>query len=219
MVAETPVWFAVNGERRVVLSCSPGALDELALGYLLTESWIDDVAHVRRSEIHACGVSLDIDVERAAAAEALRMHQRTEGCGLRHFLDCVGPEPSRSAGPAPDAAPLLRELFGHTDGAAREGGVHGAAISDGSTLLHVRSDVARHCAVDRVIGAALSGGSDPSGCGLVLTARVSGAIAWKAVRARLGWIASRSIGTSLAHEICDRYGVTLVERAARRERA
>lgn len=217
MVQETPVSITVNGEPRIVLHCSPGAVDELASGHLLTEGWIDDVSDVRRREQHDAGISLDIDVERAAAAEALRKHQRTHGCGLRHFLDCETPV-ARVAAAAPDATPLLRQLFGRTDERARDGGVHGTAISDGTALLHVRTDVARHCAVDRVIGAALLDGTDMQRCGLVLTARVSGAIAWKAVRARLGWIASRSIGTSLAHEICSAYGVTLVERGARRER-
>lgn len=217
MVQETPVAIAVNGEPRIVLHCSPRALDELALGHLLTEGWIDDVADVRRRILHDAGIGIDIDVERAAAAEALRAHQRKHGCGVRHHLDCEQAV-AREVVATPDATPLLRELFRRTDETARDGGVHGTAIADGDALLHVRTDVARHCAVDRVIGAALLAGTDMHTCGLVLTARVSGAIAWKAVRARLGWIASRSIGTSLAHEICAAYGVTLVERAARRER-
>ncbi|HSJ10701.1 MAG TPA: formate dehydrogenase accessory sulfurtransferase FdhD, partial [Longimicrobiales bacterium] len=182
MVSETPAWLDVNGERRVVLSCSPGELHELAAGHLLTEGWIDDVADMLRCDVLHGGVSTDTAVERAAAAEALRTHQRVHGCGLRHHLDCVTPSHHEWRGaPASDTALLLRALFAETDEAARDGGVHGAAISDGASLLHVRADVARHCAVDRVIGAALLAGTDMTQCGLVLTARVSGAIAWKAV--------------------------------------
>jgi len=219
MVEEVPVRIAINGATRIVLACSPGSVTELARGHLLTEGWTDDVAHSQCNARDDRTADCTIDAARVADAEALRAHQRTHGCGLRHVLDCVPPPVVRTPAEAPDAAPLLRALFGRTDEAARDGGVHGVAISDGSRLLLVRTDVARHCAVDRVIGAALADGVDMERCGLVLTARVSGAIAWKAVRARLGWIASRSVGTSLAHEICTRYGVRLVERAARRERA
>jgi formate dehydrogenase assembly factor FdhD len=38
------------------------------------------------------------------------------------------------------------------------------------------------------------------------------------VRARLGWIASRSIATSLAHEIAAAHGMLLMERAGRAAR-
>jgi formate dehydrogenase assembly factor FdhD len=40
-------------------------------------------------------------------------------------------------------------------------------------------------------------------------------MAVKVARARIGWIASRSVATSLAQEICALTGITLYERAGR----
>ncbi|MGH7466198.1 MAG: formate dehydrogenase accessory sulfurtransferase FdhD, partial [Longimicrobiales bacterium] len=111
--------------------------------------------------------------------------------------------------------PLLRILFTAAEELAPGGGMHAAGLSDGTTLFATSTDVARHCAMDRAIGLGLHEHDDLAGAGIVCTARISGAMALKAVRARLGWIASRSIATSLAREIAGAYGVLLLERAGR----
>jgi FdhD protein len=208
---EAPCWIAVNGTRRIVLSCSPHEIGALAVGHLLAEAWIERAGDLHAWREVAGGVEVSMDAARIDAANALREHQVAKGCGLRHFLDCdVASLPRVSMKQPPrDPAALLRSLFQH----ASEGGVHAAAWSDGETLVHVTTDVARHCAVDRVIGLAALAGAHHGG--LVVSARVSGAMAVKAARAGIGWIASRSIATTLAQELCAAAGITLYERAAR----
>lgn len=215
---EQPVWIALNGVRRIVLSCSPHDLVPLALGHLIGEGWVRTRADVLTMNVEPAGTGMGVmvDVEPALpdVVEMMRRHQTLHGCGLRHVLDCdrnalaAVTRPTRPV----SAAPVLRLLFAAVDAQAPDGGVHGAAISDGESLLSVATDVARHCAVDRAIGTALHERPDLDGCGLVCTARVSGAMALKAARARLGWIASRSIATSLAREIAASCGMLLLER-------
>jgi FdhD protein len=222
---EQPVWIALNGVRRIVLSCSPHDIDALALGHLLSEGWIRRTADVRTSAIAEPagngnrGVFVEIDPEQIELAELVRRHQTLHGCGLRHLLDCDPFSVPPVAAPLlPIAAvQLLRSLFAAVDEHAPGGGIHGAALSDGTVLHGVTFDVARHCAVDRTIGLGLRELDDLAALGLVCTARISGAMALKAARARLGWIASRSIATSLAHEIAAAFGVLLVERAGRQQ--
>jgi formate dehydrogenase accessory protein FdhD len=152
-----------------------------------------------------------LDTMRVDNALALHAHQTSHGCGLRHFIDCdpaALPRISMDAAPR-DVPSLLRALLQLTS----DGGVHAAAWSDNVSLVHTTIDVARHCAVDRVIGLAALAGA--AGGGLVVSARVSGAMAVKVARARIGWIASRSVATSLAQEICALTGITLYERAGR----
>lgn len=218
--AEQIVSIALNGVRRVVMTCSPGDIDALALGHILAEGWIS-----RASDVHSLTVDeedaprrssalVEVDADLLQRTEMLRRHQTLHGCGLRHVLDCdrnaIAPVHAPEA--VVDAAVLLRALFAATDEAAPDGGVHAAALSDGAGLDPISVDVARHCAVDRAIGRGIRqhGGLDT--LGLVCSARISGAIALKAVRARLGWIASRSVATTLAHEIADAYGIRLLER-------
>lgn len=223
---EAPVWIAINGERRIMLTCTPTELPALAVGHLLTEGWISgagDVAGVRA--VHGPGSSRGVEVSvergRVEAADALRRHQLAHGCGIRHFLDCerqpatVRPAPSEQHTTWTNA---FRALFAAADRASPDGGVHAAALCDhDGELVHVAVDVARHCATDRVFGTMLLAEDHAAAMGLVLTSRVSGAIALKAVRAGVGWIASRSRGTPLAREIAAAAGLPLLERAARRE--
>ncbi|HEX6306950.1 MAG TPA: formate dehydrogenase accessory sulfurtransferase FdhD [Longimicrobiales bacterium] len=222
---EQPVSIAVNGVRRVVLSCSPHDADALALGHLVSEGWARSAADVRALALPEPGdgtrtVLAEVDPAQVELAEMVRRHQTLHGCGLRHVLDCDPAAITRtaSASAPPDAVPLLRSLFAAVDDAAPDGGVHGVALSDGGVLFAIAIDVARHCAVDRAIGLGLRERGDIAGCGLVATARISGAMALKAARVRLDWIASRSIATSLAHEIAAAFGLSLLERAGRAPR-
>ena len=221
---EQPVWIALNGVRRIVLSCSPHDIAALALGHLLAEGWIRSTADLEAlvvsDENGTRGVSAEIDPAQLDAAELVRRHQTLHGCGARHHLDCdpYALPPVHSPALPIDAVPLLRALFAAADERAPEGGVHAVGLSDGSDLFAVSTDVARHSAMDRAIGLGLRAHGDLSSFGAVCTARISGAMALKAVRARLGWIASRSIATSLAHEIAEAHGLLLMERAGKPQR-
>jgi FdhD protein len=230
-VDEAPVWIAVNGVRRVVLVCSPADPHALALGHLLTEGWIDAAMAVVRAEVRTgpgrcVGVDVDVDPAALMRADQLRRHQLANGCGLRHFLDCeplqgpglfaAGDRPV-GGGAAHDMTTLFRALFAAADEAAPAGGVHAAALTDGRDLVHTAVDVARHCAIDRVIGTAMRAGTPLGSHGLVATSRISGAMALKAVRAGVPWVASRSLATTLARELASAAGLPIHEQAARRE--
>jgi formate dehydrogenase accessory protein FdhD len=68
--------------------------------------------------------------------------------------------------------------------------------------------------VDRAIGAAWPS-VELARSGLVLSSRVSGAIALKAARAGVSFIASRSIPTTLAAQVCDCASLPIIARAGR----
>jgi FdhD protein len=223
-VDEAPVWIAINDVRRVVLTCSPADPYALGLGHLLSEGWIDRADRIRSITVEAgpggCrGVSVHIDPPAVAAAELLKQHQLAHGCGLRHFLDCVTMPRREAAEPATDVdlGAVFRSLFAAADTASPAGGVHAAALTDGTRLLHVAVDVARHCAVDRALGDALRCNTPIAEFGLVATSRISGAIALKAIRANVLWAASRSLATPLARELATAAGLTVHEQAARRQ--
>jgi FdhD protein len=225
---EAPFWIAVNGVRRVMLSCARGDAHALAVGHLVGEGWIggagDILGHaVEEGPGGSSGVSVIIAAELEQRAESLRAHQLLHGCGVRHHLDCGDPAPRvvpAAAGAGgdngidADLPSALRELFARADAVAR-GGVHAAAMCDAVGIAFAGVDVARHCAVDRVIGAAALGGAPRSAHGLVLTSRVSAAMVLKAARAGVPWIGSRSVATPLARLLAASTGVHIIEKAAR----
>lgn len=226
--AEASVWIGINGVRRGVLACSPHRLDALAIGHLAGEGCIrgiHDVIGVEPVEGPggARGVNVVIDDALARAAESLRRHRIEFGCGLRHELDCA-PESlrvRRRAGVRADAdlSESFRTLFGAAERASPSGGLHACALLHDAEIRFLDTDVARHSAVDRVLGLALQGGAELRELGLLLSARLSAAMALKAAVAGVGWIASRSVATSLAAEIVAAAQLPLVQRAVRRPSA
>jgi FdhD protein len=222
-VPETPIWVEVNGSRVAVWSCSPEHIRALAVGWLVAEGALAPGEELPDVELvddaGVLGARIRIAPEIAARMQAQRDHRRDHGCGLAYFVRCapetIAHDPVAGAPPQnADFPALFRELYASGEQYRETGGVHTAALSDGRSLLYRVEEVGRHNAVDKVIGMSLLDGRDPTGLGLVTTARISGDIALKAARARLGWIASRSVPTTLALEIANVAGITIVGRAA-----
>jgi len=221
-VPETPISIFVNGERVVIGSCSPDALDAFAIGRLSTEGYLASMTDVRAVTIqgndNARSVLVELPLPAAQAGEAERRHRSFNGCGVLHYLECASHllNKPRSLG-VPEFSQLTelyRKLFEAGEAHRDTGGMHSAALTDGERLLFVAHDVGRHNAVDKVIGAAIMSAAVPGSLGLLLTSRISGDIAVKAARAGLSWAASRSVPTTLALRIAVSANMPLVGRAA-----
>ena len=224
-VPEQVVGLRVNDVPVATWSCSPHALRALGAGRLLALGFIQGVEDVLGMEVHdgelRHTISARVPADRFAAAMDEREHRKSHGCGLHYLIECA---PKRLDGddgndrhrehPPLDAFPdLFRALFGESETRRSTGGHHTAALSDGHELLHLHEEVGRHNAADKAIGSALLEGLPLDQLGLVTTARISGEMAEKAARARLAWVASRSVPTTLAVEVARAAGVALIARA------
>lgn len=225
-VAEASFWLEINGRRIGSWTCSPGGLPELIAGWLLAQGYLDPLRRPPTLEVveddGILGVRATLPVEQVLQGDLERRHRREHGCGLLYFVRCA-PERIRrraSAPTPPDGTvlhPLFRSLFATSTRDRDLGGLHTAALTDGETILYQIDEVGRHNAVDKVIGRAILEGKDPAGLGLLITARISGEIALKAARARLGWVASRSVPTTLALDIARIAQLPLLARAIGKE--
>jgi FdhD protein len=221
-VEEVPVWLEVNGRPAVTWMCTPDLLEELAIGWLHGEGYIDGVDQVH---LRPCATDLgfwaDVPADRVAAVQAEgRRPVLASGCGaVSTFLAdpaTVDTKPAR--GPVPSLEQLralFKQLFAKGERYKDTGGIHAAALVDSaaSSLIAHAEDIGRHNAVDKSLGAALLARQPVEGLGLLVTGRISAELAFKAARAGLAYVATPSVPSTLAVEIARRSGMVLVGRA------
>ena len=232
-VPEEPVRLLVNDVPVGTWTASPRGLKALGAGRLMALGYVRGPGDVRGTRVVPAEESGDgihrievtIPKERMAVGAEERDHRSWHGCGLRYLLDCrpdLLPERDDPEAflPVPelDAFPeLFRELFDRSPARQTTGGHHTTALTDTQILVHLYEVIGRHNGADKAIGGALLAGDDLRGLGMLTTARISGQIAEKAVRAGVAWVASRSVPTTLAVEIARAAGMPLVARAAGKE--
>lgn len=231
LAVEEPMELRVNGRALVVTMRTPGADVELAHGFLLTEGLITAAADVLTARycksVDATGRNtynvLDVALARhvpAAATSLQRNFYASASCGVcgKASLEAVrtctvfppdGDQVMVSAetlAALPDRLRAAQRVFDTT------GGLHAAGLfaADGS-LLAAREDVGRHNAVDKVLGWAMLVGRVPAtGCVLVVSGRASFELVQKAAMAGVPLLAAVSAPSSLAVELAEQAGVTLV---------
>ena len=91
----------------------------------------------------------------------------------------------------------------------RTGGVHCAAVGDGSVLLCCE-DASRLNALDKAIGSALLRQMTLCDTFVVLTGRISFEILLKAATAKIALVTSLNIPSTLAVEAAEKFGITLI---------
>jgi len=215
---EVPVAFLYNDSAFAVMLASPTDLEDFALGFSLGEAVVGDPSEFRLVEcrrdrdsiaLHAAIPQPRFD----ALAERRRALSGRGGCGLcgQEWLtatDGTLPSVTRAA-PLPvawlyrglEALQAQQLLNGLT------GGVHAAAWVGQDDLL-LREDIGRHNAVDKLVGA-LAHGQRRNGL-LLVTSRASYEIVLKAARANIAVVAAISAPTSLAIDLAQRSGITLI---------
>ena len=220
-VEEVPVWLEVNGEPAVTWMCTPDQLPELVVGWCFGEGYIDSKADLltMRPCAKEPGFWVTVPAERYATVEGQeRRRVLASGCGaVTTILGSLSNVPRRAATPiAPDLTQtrvLFKELFARGERYKDTGGIHAAALTDGTTLLTHAEDIGRHNAVDKVLGARILAGARPDDLMLLVTGRISGELAFKAARARISVVATPSVPSSIAVEIARAAGMMLVGRA------
>jgi FdhD protein len=226
LAGEEPMEIRVNGEAVSVTMRTPGSDFELALGFCLTEGIVHDPAQVRAirycvgdeaQEYNVVDVHL---VDPTPVPASLRRNvYTTSSCGLcgTASIDAVRKVVPDVSGDGLRVPPdVLSELPERLRAAQRvfdrTGGLHAAAVftADGS-LVRLQEDVGRHNAVDKVIGWAATNRRLPlTGHVLMVSGRIAFEIAQKALIAGVPMVVAVSAPSSLAVELAESAGMTLV---------
>ncbi|MEV6244041.1 formate dehydrogenase accessory sulfurtransferase FdhD [Lentzea sp. NPDC051838] len=230
LAAEEPLELRVDGKALAVTMRTPGQDVELAHGFLLSEGVIgsaEDVSIARFCEGTGPDGMNTYNVLDIALAEGVpppdtgveRNFYTTSSCGVcgKAALDAVKLKTRYS--PALDDVRVTPEALTGFPDALRErqkvfestGGLHAAGLFVNGELLVVREDVGRHNAVDKVLGWAVLQNLVPlRGAVLMVSGRASFELVQKAAMAGIPVLAAVSAPSSLAVELAEEQGMTLV---------
>lgn len=236
LVLEEPLVIEViaAGHTDSVLTMrTPGADEDLALGFLLSEgvlTHVDDVLAVEPVPRAAPESPYPVDVvrvrlrpdrtpgplerERLSRAHALRA-----SCGLCGRASPQGLTAGLRPLPAAQPRTTLASLTAMSEAMRREqavfsetGGSHAAGVFDACTgePWAVHEDVGRHNALDKALGRCARDRRDLARAAIVLSGRGGFELVLKALRLGVPVVASVSAPSSLAVDLALEHGLTLV---------
>ncbi|HXW06005.1 MAG TPA: formate dehydrogenase accessory sulfurtransferase FdhD [Vicinamibacterales bacterium] len=222
---EEPLQIRVCGNPFAVLMRTPGSDRELAAGFLLAERVVHEAGDVGTVAMDPeAQNTLDVTLGRRRAAELPRLLEArrqvvgSSACGLcgRRTIESLRAEaPNISAAwtISPELMPRLPErLRGSQQVFDATGGLHAAGLFDRTgRLTAYAEDVGRHNAVDKVFGRMLLSGRLPLDHSILfVSGRTSFEIVQKALLAGVPIVGSVSAPSSLAVELAEEVGITLL---------
>lgn len=223
LVEEAAVELRYNGATFAVMMATPLDLEDFAYGFSLSEERVASASdiHAVRMQAQDAGHVIDIAVSATVpvnlSPELARLLPGRSGCGLcgnRRLEDVMRPAPPVPDGLelAPGALERARAALAHRQPLnASAGAVHAAAwATPQGEILHVREDVGRHNALDKLLGALVRERIDMRGGFVLVTSRASYEMVTKAARLGVGLLAAISAPTALAVELAQASRLTLV---------
>ncbi len=222
---ETAVAISYNGATHAVLMATPADLEDLAVGFSVTEGIVETASAIESIGIVPFDEGIDVQV-RIGEDIALRLAKRRRsmagpvGCGMCGLESLEAA--TRALVPVRSAARFLPEdivlainsLEQHQHINHATGAVHAAGFFvPGQSTTHVREDVGRHNAMDKVIGALLRADVAVGTGGLVVTSRVSVELVQKAAVVGCGLLAAISAPTAFAVRTAQAANVTVAATA------
>jgi FdhD protein len=219
---EVPVAFVYQKRTHAVMMATPADLEDLAVGFTLSEQIVPRAADITRVEVarHSRGIEIGIDIP-AACADALVARARAlagrTGCGLCgvEAIDDAVRTPVQVSSTLVVGRDALWRAAAALDAGQRFNrethAIHAAAWAtrDGDVRV-VREDVGRHNALDKVLGAIARAGLDTRDGLLIVTRRASFELVQKAAVFGVPLLAAVSRPTGLAIRMADAAGMCLV---------
>jgi FdhD protein len=201
----------VNGREILSMYCTPLMIRELVVGMLMSENIIKGKwCGEKMSIVYGEDVSVDVPVDGDISIEDAVI---TSGCigGItfpkRAALQKIDDAFSISAGRLKE---LFRDFQKMSDLYHLTGCMHSAGMSDGKSILCLAEDIGRHNAVDKVIGYAILEEIPFNGKMMLASGRLSSEIVSKCARWGIPVVGSRTSPTSLAVDIAEKSGITVV---------
>lgn len=219
IVQEYPLELIYNGDCINTFLCSPEYFDELALGFLITEGYLSDIKEIEtilfEKETRQMTVftlakkkseQYSFKIEETGILNSLKNNE------IESYLDKLGCKAIESELNITTSKifEFMEKTLNHSEIFKNTGGVHSIALADAYSLIMVREDVARHNALNKIIGFAYKQKLNLKDKIIVLSGRVSLEMLLKSARVGISIIISKSAPTTLSVKLAEKLNITLV---------
>lgn len=219
---ETPVALVYNGISHVVMMATPHNLEELALGFSLSEGIIDSIDQFYGMEINIKeeGIELNIEISTQKFVQLKHWRRNQTGrtgcglCGAESLQQAIRPVPQVSPAATIDADVLQQAILSLSDQQflqQRTGASHCAAwYNHKAQLLMLREDVGRHNALDKLIGGLHHEDINLKQGFVIISSRASYEMVVKSCHAGISCLVAVSAPTALAINLARDANLTLI---------
>ncbi|MBU2937756.1 MULTISPECIES: formate dehydrogenase accessory sulfurtransferase FdhD [Pacificibacter] len=219
---ETPVAIVFNGSTQAVMMATPCDIEDFAYGFSLTEGAITDIGQIENIEVVPHNQGIEVQMWLAEdRAEMLAARRRSMagpvGCGLCG-IDSI--EQAMRALPqlnqddfritSAEVACATDDLRSHQSLHDQTHATHAAGfLVPAQGIVLAREDVGRHNALDKLLGALLRSGIDPTSGAVVMTSRLSVDLVQKCALAGVPTLIAVSAPTAQAVRVAQNVRITL----------
>ncbi|WP_094604799.1 Sulfur carrier protein FdhD [Sporomusa silvacetica DSM 10669] len=219
VVEEIPLTIYLNDKELVTMLAATGEENYLVIGFLATEGIIQSVDDIKtlavdtgKGVIHVTTTSGQIAAEKMFLKRYL-----TACCGKGrsafYFVNDIltAKTVATDLTITPDEAMHYSKLLEAASETFRlTGGVHGGALAAAGELICWSQDIGRHNVFDKLYGRCLLEGISTNDKVLVFSGRVSSEILLKVSKMNISVIIARSAPTTLALDMAEELGVTVI---------
>jgi FdhD protein len=218
VASELPVTLVLNKKPLVTLLCTPSELQELTVGFLLSEGLLHEKSSIRKIEINEREATVHIELSNLPKDFSRHFEKRTisSGCGKGVTFTQYKVPANRRVGvldprmSLDDIRQLLKAFRKISSLYLETGGVHSAALANGKEILSFSEDIGRHNAVDKLIGKAFLNSVSMENKILITSGRVTSEIMTKAGRNHFPILMSRAAPSCMAISYAEDMGITLI---------
>lgn len=215
---EYPLTIFIDNEEFATMVCSPTNLEELVVGFLASEGLIRTFEEI---------ASMAVDEGKGLVYISLKIKQsiNKEFYSKRFIGSCCGKSRqfyfhndartartvlSKNQITSEQCFHLMKLMHEQSVDFQQTGGVHNAALCTADQLLYIQTDIGRHNALDKLYGICLKEKLPRNDKIISFSGRVSSEVLLKAAKMGIGIILSKSAPTTLAIELANDLGITVV---------
>jgi len=221
VVSEYPLTIFFNQQELVTLLCTPENLKALALGFIKTEGLIKSIEEIASLSVDTAKGIVEIKTKESNFIEEKLYSKRLipTGCGscgkgglFFNIIDSIKCKPVKNESflVVDKVYTFMKKILAASEIFRLTGGLHTAALCNQDEVLVVCEDIARHNAMDKVIGESLLRGIKLKDKIILVSGRVSSEMLLKTAKLEIPIIISKSAPTHLAVELAKELNLTLI---------